>query len=154
MEEIPNLYNKLKAKYNLPEFAELDMEFSISDIEGHNFLARKIIGKMTERIDEFSCVLDGILQPDSSSVKGMAETCFYDDTEKKELYSLHRRVMALLRKSLDASLTRDEKVEAEYIAETFAKWKALKICLRPLLLKLSSSWLSENTVDEKLGYMG
>lgn len=147
-------YNKLKEKYNLPNFKELDNEFEISTIDSEHFILRCIIDKIIDRIDYFSCILEHILQPESSSFKSIQESGFFDDLEKKEIYNLFKKLIILNRESSKISLNRDEKQEAEFIINSFNQWMEIKQDLLKNIEKLKNSWEKDTINNEKLGYLG
>ncbi len=154
MEEITIEYTKLQKRYNLPDFSVLDKEFDISSIEKDNFLLRNIIDKIIDKLTDFSCVLESLLQPDSSSLRSLIETAFFDENEKKEQYALYKKIMMISRKRLELSLEPDEKKEAEFIIRTIEEWKNIKKIIQPHIKKLSDSWNKEVQNKEVLGYLG
>ena len=154
MVNIEEQYNKLKDKHNLPEFEELDKEFEISSIEHDKFLLREIINKMIERVDSFSKILEDLLQPDTSLLSSMYETKFFDENDKEKIYALYKKLMVIIRESLEVSLKRDEKEEAIFINKTLDGWKGLKTNLFEFISKLKDFWKKETDIEEELGYLG
>ena len=154
MENIIDKYNKIKNNYDLPNFEDLDKEFEISTIESEKFLLREIINKIIERIDIFSCLLEELLQPDSSSLKSMHESRFIEDSDRKIIYEIYKKLMVINRESKEVSLKRDEKEEADYINRTFKKWKEIKIELLKYVNIMKNTWEKETDIKEELGYFG
>jgi hypothetical protein len=154
MENIEGHYNRLKNKYKLPEFSELDNEFGISAIENDRFLLREIIDRMIERFDIFSRVLEGVLQPDTSILWSLHEAKFFDEKDKESMYELYKKLMLISRKSLEVSLKRDEKEEAAFISKAFDEWKELKRGLLKFMGMMKNSWKKDIDSSEKLGYLG
>lgn len=147
-------YNQLKQKYSLPDYNCLDKEFEISTIESEFFILRDIIEKILERLDFFSGILEKILQPDTSSLKSIQESTFFDDSDQKEILDIFKKLTIINRRSLEISLDRDEAKEAEYIGFSYKLWKEIKPKLRNHLKKLQDSWKSETNIKASLGYMG
>jgi hypothetical protein len=154
MENIEDQYKKLKSKYNLPKFEDLDKEFEISTIENDKFLIRGIIDKIIDRIDFFSKILEDLLQPDASLLRSMHEARFFEEQDKKDIYELYKKLMGISRESFEVSLKRDEKEEALFINKVFDEWKELKINLLRVVNKMKDSWKKETDIKEDLGYLG
>ena len=154
MANIKETYLKLKEKYKLPEFSELDSDFHISFIENDNFLLSQIIDRIIEKVDQFSGILEHILQPDTSSLKDLQETGFFEDYEKKEIYSIFKELVIINRSSIMLALEHDLKNEVEFISNSFEQWKSIKKKLSKHLIKLKELWLTENVNTEKVGYLG
>jgi hypothetical protein len=154
MENIEEQYNKLKSKYKLPKFEDLDKEFEISVIENEKFLIREIINKIIERIDFFSKILEELLQPDTSLLSSMHETRFFDEKDKENIYGLYKKLMIISRESFEVSLKRDEREEAVFVNKVFDEWKELKKDLLKFVDKMKDSWKKETDIKEELGYLG
>ena len=154
MKNIKEQYGKLKEKYDLPGFKEVDKEFEISAIENESFLLRGIINKIVERIDFFSGLFEDLLQPDPSLLKSMYEAKIFNDEERKTIYTLYKKLMVLNRQSVEVSLKREEKEDAVFIGNTFDEWKELKTSISKIVDKLKDSWKKEADSKEELGYLG
>lgn len=153
--ETEKQYNELGKKHRLPDFKDIDFEFEVSDLEETNFLLRNIIRRMAEKLDFYSTMLEEILQPDASNLYAMHETRYFDDDEKKQMYELYAKLMNLNRQSIEVSLSRNEKDEAEFISGLFEQWKSLKNELLKLVKKIKDSWKTEEAdIKEDLGYLG
>ena len=154
MKNMEEQYSKLKNKYNLPNFQDLDKEFGISSIENDKFLLRETINKIMERVDFFSELLECSLQPDTSSLRSMNESKFFEDKERRIFYILYKKLMVISRESTEVSLKRYEKEEANFINKTFNEWKELKTDLLKFVEKVKDSWKKETNIKEDLGYLG
>ena len=82
--DIEKQYNDLKKKYKLPEFNEIDREFEFSDLEETRFLLRAMIGRIAERLEFYSTILEEILQPDTSNLYSMHETRYFNENEDRK----------------------------------------------------------------------
>lgn len=153
-DKIEKQYTELKKKFKLPEFKEIDFEFELSDLEETNFLLRAIIRRMAEKLDFYSTMLEEILQPDTSNLYAMHETRFFDEDEKKRMYDLYTKLMNFNRQSIEVSLERDEREEANFINGFFDEWKNLKYELLKFVKKMKDSWKKEADIKEDVGYLG
>ena len=154
MSEIEKQYSELRKKYKLPDFKEIDYEFELSDLEETKFLVKAIVRRISEKIDFFTGILDGLLQPDASNLSSLHEAKFFDDYEKKEMYDVYRKLMILSRKTAELSLASNEKDEAEFVNEFFSEWKLIGEELKKYLKKMKESWKTETDIKEDVGYMG
>ena len=152
--ETEKQYNEFKKKHKLPEFAELDNEIEISDLEETNFLLRAIIRRISEKLDFYSTMLEEILQPDTSNLYALHEIRFIDDSEKKRMYDTYRKLMDINRLSVEVSLEHDKSHEAEFINRFFFEWKIIKKDLLKFVKKMRESWQIETDIKEDVGYLG
>ena len=153
MKNIEEQYDKFK-KYGLPSFKDLNNEFEISSIENENFLLREIINKIVDRTDFFSRLFEDLLQPDPSLLRSMQEAKIFNEEERKVIYDLYKKLMVINRKSVEISLNRDEKEEANFIKKSFDEWKELKTSTSQIVDKIKDSWKKETYSKEKLSYLG
>ncbi|MGC8940783.1 MAG: hypothetical protein ACP5JY_01985, partial [Candidatus Nanoarchaeia archaeon] len=56
-------YEKLRKKYNLPKFDEINKEFEIWNIKSDSYIIREIRRRVLERIDFIASYLLPILNP-------------------------------------------------------------------------------------------
>jgi len=152
--EIEKQYNELRKKYNLPEFKVIDFELEISDLEKTNFLLRAITRRIAEKLDFYATVIEEILNPDTSKLYAMHETRNFEAAEKSSMYDLYRKLMDYSRQSIEVSLIREEREEADFINGFFNDWKELKKDLLKYIKKMRASWKEEADIKEDLGYLG
>lgn len=152
--EIEKQYNELRKRYNLPEFGEIDFELEVSDLEETNFLLRNIIRRVAEKLDFYTTLFEGILNPDASNLYAMHETRSFDENEKKRMYSLYTKLMNFNRQSIEVSLEQNEENEAGFINRFFEEWKRLKEELLVYVKKMRASWKEEIDIKEDVGYLG
>ncbi|MBW2966112.1 hypothetical protein KY342_03340 [Candidatus Woesearchaeota archaeon] len=151
--KIKEEYNKLKEKYNLPEFSDVDNEFEISIIEHEEFLLREIRRKITEKMEDYIKVLERILQPETV-LSEMYECKIFTDEEKDVFFKLFRRLMFFDRLSVETSIDENDKKSAEFINDFWKDWGNIKKELSDFIKKLKEGWLKETKIKEELGYLG
>ncbi len=153
--EIEKQYSELKKRYNLPEFKEINFELEISDLEETSFLLRAIIRRIAEKLDFYSTMIEEVLQPDASNLYAMHEIRYFDENEKKQMYELYIQLMNFNRQSIELSLERNEKHEADFINNFLHDWKSIKNELLKFVKKMRDSWRTEEAdIKEDLGYLG
>jgi hypothetical protein len=148
-------YEKLKGKYNLPNFKEIDNEFEVSTIDREEFLLREIRRKIDEKIELYVKVLERLLQPDPSSLSDMYECKIFEDDEKDELYQLFKKLMFFDRFSIETSIDETDKKTTEFINKFWKEWSSIKEKFSGFIKKTKESWLKETKImDEERGYLG
>ena len=147
-------YENLKEKYNLPEYNDLDKEFSIEDIEGNNILG-EIRKKMSEKVIIYIKFLEDILQPDTTLSSFYECTVLNSDLEKKKAFELYKKLMILDRSSLETCLLSSSESEAKFINQTFEEWFKIKQELIKLLNQVINIWKKEDAYTKfESEYMG
>jgi hypothetical protein len=149
MESIDKQYGVLAKKYRLPEFSAVDSIFEISSIEKHAFPLREIRRKISDKLDHYVKILEGLINPETT-IGGMHECKYFDDDEKKKIFDLYRKLMAKMRESDIISLSQNEKDEAGFISEIVGEWPALQKELAGILAKLKSCWAEEEVSDKEI----
>ena len=152
--EIEKEYTKLRKKYKLPKFNDIDKEFEISDLESTNFLTSNILRKIAEKLEFYSSLINDLLQPEASSLSSMHETRFFADEEKNKMYVLIKKLMKYHRNVIELVLEHDEKKQAGFLNSFFLEWIQIKKQLISHLGKMKDSWSKETTIEEDLGYFG
>ncbi|MEM4267857.1 MAG: hypothetical protein QXK37_03405 [Candidatus Woesearchaeota archaeon] len=147
-------YKSLQKKFALPDWNELDKIFEVSMIEKDRFILREIRRKITEKLEHYIKILDGVMNPDTS-VSCLHECRFFTDTEKKAIFDLYSELMTYVRNSDICGLVSDEKMDAEFISSVTSQWPKIQSRLYKILEKLKKSWM-EKEVSEKdiIAYFG
>jgi len=153
-EKIKKQWEELSRKYKLPEFSFMNAEFSIGSIDDTDYPLKAVAENIAERIEFYVGVLGDILQPEPSSIYAMHETRFFDEEEKKAVYSVYTKLMAYSRRCLEISIINTEKIYAEFILVFCGEWNSTKQELLGFATKMRQSWVVEADIKEDLGYLG
>jgi hypothetical protein len=129
-------YQKLKAKYGLPEFEELNKEFEIEKAAGieTEYLLRIIRRGMVGKFINFMNFFDDILTASRVSSAMIAKKI---DKEKEAMYAFIEKVSVILLKELEREVYYDEKQEAEEIKWLYEEWKRSKEEIARIVKSLS-----------------
>jgi len=152
--DIQKEYENLSKKYELPRYKDIDLVFEVSTIENTNFLLRNVIGKIVEKIEYYTKLLEEFIQPDAASLSGMHEIRFFSDDEKRKIYVLYKKLMGLNRNAVEVDILQDESKEADYIVNALNTWQQIKDELTSFVKKMKECWEKETNVEEELGYLG
>ncbi|MBW2999182.1 hypothetical protein KY339_00790 [Candidatus Woesearchaeota archaeon] len=147
-------YEKLRKEYpGLPEFDELNREFEVSVLEDTDFLLSDVRKKITEKLEFFQKVLECIFQPEPT-ICNLSECKGFGEEEKTELFEVYKKIMVLTKDSQLASIRAEEKEHADFTISVFKDWKKIKQKMIYVLDRMKSSWKSETTLKDELGYLG
>jgi len=151
--KIEKTYNKLKEKYSLPDFDELNNEFELSTIECEEFLLRKIRKKIADKINAMCEFLEGLLSPDTT-MANLYEYKAFDDDERKKIFELYKRLKVLEKLALELSLNHDDEKDAKFIKNVFSSWDEIRNEMTTIIKKIKDFWENESTKEYKAGYFG
>ena len=152
--EIEQGYNKLRKKYKLPKFNEIDSEFEISNLESARFLIKNILRRIEEKLEFYIEVIGNLVHPDVSSLSTMYEVRYFSDDEKNEVYMLFKKLMKANRSIIGLILVSDEKKQTDFLNGFLNEWQDMKKELIDHIGKMKDSWEKESTIEEDLGYFG
>lgn len=152
--EIEQGYNKLRKKYKLPKFNEIDSEFEISNLESARFLIKNILRRIEEKLEFYIEVIGNLVHPDASSLSTMYEVRYFSDDEKNDVYMLFKKLMKANRSIIELVLVSDEKKQTDFLKGFLNEWQDMKKELINHIGKMKDSWEKESTIEEDLGYFG
>lgn len=150
---IKDKYDELKKKNNLPDYSLMEYEFDLNTIDDEKQLLKEIRKKISDKIEYFTKLLEGVLQPETNVIC-LHECKVFDEAEKDRMYALFRKMMILHRNADLAFLNTTEKSDAEFISNCMKEWPSMKKELSFFVQKLRDSWNDEKELKEDLGYMG
>ncbi len=152
--ELKQAYDKLKQKYMLPDYDELNMAFEIEDIDDNSgLILQNIRKKMHEKIKKYAEIIENIVQPETN-LQDLYEAKYVNDSTKESAYTLFKKLMLILRKSNLVSIENKEKENSEFIKETFDEYTKLKPEIAKHLEKLKNAWQKDTNIKNDLSYFG
>jgi len=146
MVELKENYEKIKKRYNLPDFDALDNVFEISAIENKKFLLREIRKLIINKVKANVEILEELIHP-NSTISAYHECKFLSDIDKKRLYDLYAKLLKIIRKSNIRDLSTRDELEAVFINDIFKSWPDIKKELLSVLTKLRDCWSKEEIAD-------
>ncbi len=152
-EETRQEYEKLRKKYELPEYEKFDSEFEIHSIDCQKFLLREIRRKIQDILDYYAKLIEGLLQPDTT-ITNLYEVKYLSEEKKQDVYNAYRDIMSLFRDAAFVGIYNKEDETAEFIRKVWDKWPGIKKKLREIVRMMRDSWSDESTASESLEYFG
>ena len=151
---VKEIYEKIKEKFNLPDYEEVNKELEISSIETEEFLLREIRKKIVDRVDVVISEISTILQPSAESLTSMQECRFFDDKDKKKMIEIYKKLMMISRQALEAEISHEDQDDANLITEFFKEWKLMREDLLSFMKTVKTCWEKETEIEEKMEYFG
>jgi len=150
--DIKSRYEKLREKYGLPSYEELDEEFELlyfHNILEINYPLRFIRRRIMDKISAFVHFFQNILNPTPGNLIAMEENSFLTKDEKDEITSLVKNMIILERESLLLDINHDEEKDAEFIKKAASKWEKYRVKVGTYTNKLREGWNSKVKEEDK-----
>lgn len=116
-----------------------------------------VIERLTEHVKEryetYSSFLESLVQPDSS-MSQMTESSVISDDLRMSAYELYKRMMRLVRTSLQVGLHPDEHARKTYLKTLASEWKAIAKELATYVDAALSVWTVETDMASQEKYFG
>ncbi len=147
------VYEELRKRHGLPAFALLDREFEISSIEDDAFLLRGIRGRISDKIDSATKILDDLLHPDAS-FSSFREANVFEGSDRESMICLYKRFMFFKRSATELSFDDSDELNAAFIKSFVKEWPGLKKSMISYVRRLKDSWQNDITKKEVVRYLG
>jgi hypothetical protein len=153
--EMKKQYEKLRKKYKLPIFKELDENFDIGRVseKDTNTLLREIRKSLIDKVIAYFKFIEMMINPGNSSlfffslVKGLASK------EKRVLERLYEKLGEMEIDVIELDARYSEKDEAEFIKKVNKEWKTVSEELIKLVEVLRRNWRQKSSKNDR-GYFG
>ncbi len=152
IDELKELYEKARKKYDLPDFDELDREFELRKIED-GFVISEVRKTILDKIHAFTNWIEPVINPHQHSIHSIVESRVFNKAETDEVFNFYKKLYYHLHRGLLAGL-QSEKHEAEFIKEIWKIYPELKKEITKFIEKITKSWQEaeeEYTPDEYHG---
>jgi len=148
-------YEKLREKYKLPSFNELNAEFEIEKLQDRetDFLLRQVRRAMIEKTAVVLRFLEILVNPTE------AQTQLYifsvlksiSGEMKNTIEKVYKELTVIELSSLSLDIDYDEKEEVKFIKDMAGKWPSIKKDLKEITKKLGVVWTHEKNHDNYFG---
>ncbi len=151
LENLKKQYNKLKKKYDLPSFEDVNKDFEIEKLQDRerSYLLRDIRRTMIERNLSYFKFLEMFLNPSSGPMFFMALSNHLTDEEKDKIEELYFKMGKFELDSVKLDNDDGEEKEAEFIKSFYQEWQNMKNEFGSLMDSLEKIWEREVERDEK-----
>ena len=148
-------YEKLRKKYVLPGFKQLNEEFEIEKIAEHetDFVLREIRKHMMDKLIAYLRFIEMLLNPSNAPIFFFALVKGMTAGDKKLLDNLYGRLGEFEIDVIALDCRYDEKEEADFINKVVLKWKGIADDMLTLSETLKRNWKQKSGKNER-GYFG
>ncbi len=153
IEILKEKYEKLKSKYNLPEFSELNQLFEIEEIDCSEteFLLRKIRRVIINRISDYIKLIESILNPVNAPMFFYKFIKNVNEESKKSISEIYEIFGDLEIEVIKLDLEYNEKDEADFIKKCLSIFNDNKSRLLSVIEKLTSNKEDKKNSSSYLG---
>ncbi len=140
LNELRKDYNKLKEKYGLPEFSELNELFEVEEIESceTEFLIRKIRRVISDKIAGYLKFVETILNPSNAPMFFFKMIKKLDSDDKNVLTNIYEELGGFEIEIIKLDLSYSEIEEAEFIKKISNKFNIIRKQLSKIIDKLGN----------------
>ena len=150
--ELKEGYEKLRKKYSLPDYEELDSVFEFlyfGPILEIKFPLRFIRRRICDKINSYVILFQNIIYPNPASLISIEESKFFSEEEKRKIADLLKDLISLLRESVLLDLEHQEKKDAKFITGVFNEWKSLAHSIYFFSELLKRGWEQKTRGEEE-----
>lgn len=156
--DLKNLKEKYKIfqeKYFLPDFEELNREFSIEKIAETetDFLIREIVKLIGEKISNYMHFVEAVLNPVNSPIFIFSIIKTLGEEEKRKFNEIYKELAKIQVQLIELDVNFSVENGADFINEVTGKWKKLKENFIEIIKKIKSNWDSKSESNSK-AYFG
>lgn len=154
LKEIKREYEKVKDKYNLPDFDQLNLEFEFKPMQEDTSVIKHVSRRMGEKVVYFSRSIDAILFSFGNSIVLNYENKMLTDKEKDNITELHKKIMFFDRSIWVLEINGDEEAYVKFIKDLWEEWFALKEGVYDYAKKIREGWKKESIEDRGESFFG
>lgn len=147
LEKLKEEYEKVRKKYSLPAFDEIDNEIEIRKIDYDMHLIKEIRRLVIHKFSGLADLFEPILNP-GHGLHSAVEAKIFEKDEVEEIFAFYKKLWYYVHKGIAISLL-TEKDEAEYIKEMLKILPEMKKITHKYAQKIADGWAKEE--KEKAG---
>jgi hypothetical protein len=153
--DFESAYNKLKEKYDLPEFKKLAEDFDIekSSDKETNFLLREIRRTINEKLSSYLHLFETLMNPSAPPMFVFSFLRGITESDKETIKEVYKRLSRTQIDIMKIDTVYSEVSEAKFIKSTYTEWQELKKIISNLIEEFESNFDKDNYV-KKGGYFG
>lgn len=148
-------YKVFQEKYSLPDFDELNREFSIEKIAEieTDFLIREITKLIGEKISNYMHFVEAVLNPVNSPIFVFSIIKTLGEEEKRRFNEIYKELAKMQVRLIELDVNFSVEDGAFFINEVSNSWKKIKINFTEIIKKIKSNWDNKSENNSK-AYFG
>jgi hypothetical protein len=157
-EKLPVLkkeYSKLKTKYDLPSFEEMNQDFHIEklcELET-DYLIREIRKFLSDKLQNYARFIEAIIHPSNASMFIFSLIKTLDEKDKKILTEVYKKLARLEVDIIELDVNFSEIKEAEFVKDFYSVWQDVKKDMSKIMDSVKGNWDKEIEKNTK-AYFG
>jgi hypothetical protein len=155
LEDFKKNYSKIQQKHGLPEFDDLNCEFSIeklTEVES-DFLIREIRKFLSDKLSNYLRFIEAIIHPVNSPMFVFAMIKVMGEGDKEKLTEVYKKLAKHEVEFVQLDLNFDEEKEAKFIKDSYNLWKEIKKEIGEVIDLVLKNWDNKFETNNK-GYFG
>jgi len=155
LEELKKEYEKLKKKYNLPDFKGLNEDFDIEKCSEKetDFVLREIRKTIMDKAIAYLRFIEMLINPANAPMFFMALAKSFSIEDRKLLEKIYGKIGEFELDVIEIDNYYSEKDEAEFIKKIHKEWQKIKQDMKKIIEALRRNWNSKSGKKDK-GYLG
>jgi len=155
LKDLKKQYEKLRKKYSLPSFQELNRDFEIEKLQEREteILSREIRRAIVEKNTLYLKFVEMFMNPSQAPMFFLALVKNLNGEEKKLLNELYLELGKFEIRSIALDNEYDEKKDAEFIKKFYKEWQEIKRKFGKVMKSIEEAWERKSEKGEK-GYLG
>jgi len=154
LQELKKKYEKLRKKYNLPSFENMNRDFEIEKLQERETetLIREIRRAIADKNIAYLKFVEMFMNPNQAPMFFLALVKSLDANERGLLHELYSELGKFEIKNIALDNEYDEKKDAEFIKQSYKKWQEIKKKFSKLMNAVEEAWEKETEKRDK-GYL-
>ncbi len=155
LDKLKKNYEVLKTKYGLPDFTKLVEDFGVeraSEIET-DYPIREVRKFMADKFFNYLRSIEALLNPSNVPMYVFSMVKNIDNDDKKKLSDIYKELAKMEIKIMQLDLSFSEKMEAEFIKESFKAWQGVKKDMLGIIERITKNW-DLKAGEERRDYFG
>ncbi len=142
LDELKKAYERLRKKYSLPSFEELNKDFEIEKLQERETetLSREIRRTIAEKNLAYLKFIEMFMNPSTAPMFFLALIKSLNSEEKKLVEELYVDLGKYEIKSIALDNTYNEKKDAVFIKNFYKEWQKIKEKLDKILKAIEEAW--------------
>lgn len=144
-------YEKLREKYNLPEFEKLSEDFDIEkNIEKEsNFILREIRRTISEKISAYLQLFEILINPSAPPMFIFSILRNISKEDKIVIKEIYKTISKMQIEAMRLDVIYKEDAEEKFIKETFDTWQKLKPTIYKLVEEFETNFEEDDASNKK-----
>lgn len=155
LQELKKKYEKLRTKYNLPKFEEINKDFEIEKLQEREteLLSTEIRRAMIEKNIAYLEFTERFMNPTTAPMFFFALIKNMSSEEKKLVEKLYLELGKFEITSIGLDNEYDEKKDAEFIKSFYKEWQGIKKKFGKIIKGIEEAW-DKKTEKKDRDYLG